>query len=622
MPSPGFRFPDHTVHAFDGTFRPRASHAPRPGSTPLIALTREFESRGWRRGTEDTAVSVNGDRVRIVTDRSHYSYQLVSSAFDTVPRADYVLSYDAETLTGAATVGVLDETAGSWIAQTNLMPGRSTGHLHFVAPGTPRPDGDRELQRRGEGGVLCRNRHARRVGGGTGHDRGHRMTLPRDQDICIVGGAGHVGLPLALVFAAAGQRVIVHDVNAAVMDTVKGGTMPFIEYGAGPLLASALESGRLTFSSAARDIARASHVIVAVGTPVDEYLNPKLRALLDLFTSIRPHLDPAQTIIIRSTVFPRTCRHVLRLLAKDGRDWRVAYCPERIAQGYAIRELNELPQIVSGCSEDAVDSASRLFALIAPQIIRLEVEEAELAKLFTNAWRYIQFAAANQFYMIAESVGVDFNQVRQAMVDGYGRAASLPSAGFAAGPCLLKDTMQLAAFNANAFTRLATPRWGSNWAKGCPAFSSRASSGDTSSTRRRSAFSAWRSRPTSTTSATRFPTSSEKCCDSMVPTSITPTSSHKIRPSLPRNSWSRATTSSSSAFRTGRIAQLDGPRAGRCRGSVGSHPERSCVAGWSLSCCSSSSSCASFSTGCNRSGSSGDGCSGVSSAWRLARKFV
>jgi UDP-N-acetyl-D-mannosaminuronic acid dehydrogenase len=293
------------------------------------------------------------------------------------------------------------------------------------------------------------------------------MTSQRDQDICVVGGAGHVGLPLALVFAAAGQRVIVYDLNAAVMDKVKGGTMPFIEYGAEPLLASALESGRLTFSSAARDIARARHVIVAVGTPVDEYLNPKLRALLDLFISIRPHLDPAQTIIIRSTVFPRTCRHVLRLLAKDGLDWRVAYCPERIAQGYAIRELNELPQIVSGCSQDAVDSAAALFALIAPQIIRLEVEEAELAKLFTNAWRYIQFAAANQFYMIAESVGVDFNRVRQAMVDGYGRAAGLPSAGFAAGPCLLKDTMQLAAFNANAFT-LGQAAMGIN--EGLPSF--------------------------------------------------------------------------------------------------------------------------------------------------------
>jgi UDP-N-acetyl-D-mannosaminuronic acid dehydrogenase len=72
--------------------------------------------------------------------------------------------------------------------------------------------------------------------------------------------------------------------------------------------------------------------------------------------------------------------------------------------------------------------------------------------LFNNAWRYIQFAAANQFYMITESIGVDFNRVRKAMVDGYGRAATLPSAGFAAGPCLLKDTMQLAAFNVNGFS--------------------------------------------------------------------------------------------------------------------------------------------------------------------------
>ena len=181
------------------------------------------------------------------------------------------------------------------------------------------------------------------------------MPISRDYDICIIGGAGHVGLPLALVFARAGQRVLVYDLNQAAIDTIKSGTMPFIEYGAEPLLEAALRDGRLAFSSEAGDIARAGHVIVAVGTPVDEYLNPKLRALLDLFKSIRRHLDPGQTIIIRSTVFPRTCRHVLRLLAKDGGDWHVAYCPERIAQGHAIRELNELPQIVSGCSEEAVD---------------------------------------------------------------------------------------------------------------------------------------------------------------------------------------------------------------------------------------------------------------------------
>lgn len=278
------------------------------------------------------------------------------------------------------------------------------------------------------------------------------MARQRDYDICILGGAGHVGLPLALVFARAGQRVLICDRNRDAVATILSGTMPFVEYGAEPLLTSALRDGTLAGSSNVADIGRASTVIVAVGTPVDEYLTPKLRALLDIVKSMRPHLDPDQTIIVRSTVFPRTCRHIHRLLSKDGGAWRVAYCPERIAQGYAIQELDELPQIVSGCSEDAAAHASALFARIAPQIVRLEVEEAELAKLFTNAWRYIQFAAANQFYMIAQATGVDFNLVRKAMVDGYGRAASLPSAGFAAGPCLLKDTMQLAAFNANGFS--------------------------------------------------------------------------------------------------------------------------------------------------------------------------
>ena len=273
----------------------------------------------------------------------------------------------------------------------------------------------------------------------------------RDVDICIIGGAGHVGLPLALVFAAVGQRVCIYDLNAAALEKIAGGTMPFIEYGAEPLLEEALRDQRLVFSSDPRDIARARHVIVAIGTPVDEYLNPKLRSLLDLFQNVRPYLDPGQTIIIRSTVFPHTSAHVRQALCKDGHDWLVAYCPERIAQGYAIRELRELPQIVSGCTDAAAERASELFALIAPKIIRLGVEEAELAKLFSNAWRYIQFAVSNQFYMVAETIGVDFNRVRQAMVDGYGRAASLPGAGFAAGPCLLKDTMQLAAFNSTSF---------------------------------------------------------------------------------------------------------------------------------------------------------------------------
>jgi UDP-N-acetyl-D-mannosaminuronic acid dehydrogenase len=198
-------------------------------------------------------------------------------------------------------------------------------------------------------------------------------------------------------------------------------------------------------------VSEAQSVVFAVGTPVDEYLNPKTRAFLEVVRELHPYLRRSQTIVIRSTVYPRTCRQLLRELGEAAGPWHIAYCPERIVQGHALEELGSLPQIVAGLSETAEERAADLFSRVAPKIIRTSVEEAELVKLFSNAWRYIQFAVANQFYMIANEFGLDFDRLRQIMRDGYGRAASLPSAGFAAGPCLLKDTMQLAAFNNNNF---------------------------------------------------------------------------------------------------------------------------------------------------------------------------
>src|SRR5207302_7651449 len=134
-----------------------------------------------------------------------------------------------------------------------------------------------------------------------------------------------------------------------------------------------------------------------------------------------------------------------------GRAIDVCFCPERIAEGKAMTELFELPQIVSGRSAKALDRSEKLFRNLTEQIVHLQPEEAELAKLFTNTWRYIKFATANQLYMIANDFGLDFERIRQAIAFDYPRAADLPRAGFAAGPCLLKDTMQLAAFNNNNF---------------------------------------------------------------------------------------------------------------------------------------------------------------------------
>jgi len=268
-------------------------------------------------------------------------------------------------------------------------------------------------------------------------------------DIVIVGGLGHVGLPLGLVFANQGFRVCLYDVNAETAKTVHRGRMPFMEYGAQPILKRVLKNGKLTVSQNPHDLAKAEYVIIATGTPVDEYLNPRTRIFLESFSQIKKHLNQKQTIIIRSSVFPNTCKQIMKLLG--GLEWKLAYCPERIAQGYAVQELKDLPQIIAGMSEEAAGAAEALFKAISPRIIRVSMGEAELAKLFSNAWRYIQFAVTNQFYLIAEDFGIDYSSVRHAMTEGYGRAATLPTAGFAAGPCLLKDTMQLSSYSANNF---------------------------------------------------------------------------------------------------------------------------------------------------------------------------
>lgn len=271
----------------------------------------------------------------------------------------------------------------------------------------------------------------------------------RKYDLVIAGGLGHVGLPLGLVFAQKGKRVCLFDNDVRKAQMVKNGKMPFIEYGAEEILSSVLQSGKLDISLSPASVANACFVIIAIGTPVDEYLNPKTRTFLEFILKLKPHLSKNQTIIIRSTVYPRTCQQVLKIIG--GEEWQLAYCPERIIQGYAVKELRELPQIVAGMTEEARENAAELFGLISPKIIKTSVAEAELIKLFSNAWRYIQFAVTNQFYMISEKFDIDYNNVRKAMTEGYGRAALLPSAGFAAGPCLLKDTMQLAAFSSNNF---------------------------------------------------------------------------------------------------------------------------------------------------------------------------
>lgn len=274
--------------------------------------------------------------------------------------------------------------------------------------------------------------------------------MPAKLDVLVIGGFGHVGLPLGLVLADSGLQVGLYDVDKSRREIIQAGNMPFLEYDAEPLLAKVIGK-TLHIADDLKSARNTSCIIVTIGTPVDEYLNPKLLPMLKLAEQLLPFLTAEHHIILRSTVFPGTSERFYDYFLKSGIQLDFSFCPERIAQGYAIRELRKLPQIISGFSDRALKRSRDLFKRLELTTVEVSVKEAELAKLFSNAWRYIQFATANQFYMMAAEYGADFNRLHHAMTYGYDRAQDFPMPGFAAGPCLLKDTMQLSAFYQNNF---------------------------------------------------------------------------------------------------------------------------------------------------------------------------
>lgn len=266
----------------------------------------------------------------------------------------------------------------------------------------------------------------------------------------IIGGCGHVGIPLGLALAHRGFTVTLLDTNEKAVNELNNGKLPFIEEGAELLLEK--YAGKTLFATTSPENLKEQDCIIFVtGTPVDEHLNPKVHAVLDVIREYLPYLHEEQLLILRSTVYPGTVRIVENMLLQQNFKCRLAFCPERILQGKGIEEIFQLPQLVSGCTKEAEEGAAFLFGQVAKKIIRLTPEEAELAKLMTNSWRYLEFAIANQFYMIAEDHGVDFYRVYDAMTEEYPRARNFPRPGLAAGPCLFKDTMQLASYHDNRF---------------------------------------------------------------------------------------------------------------------------------------------------------------------------
>jgi UDP-N-acetyl-D-mannosaminuronic acid dehydrogenase len=270
-------------------------------------------------------------------------------------------------------------------------------------------------------------------------------------DAAVVGGAGHVGIPLSLMLADRGLRTLIYDVNQAALQKLKAGRMPFIEEGGEAMLRKVIKAGTIGFTRNPAELRGVPVIIMTIGTPIDEFHNPNFNLLTRCLDDLLPHLSSNQTIIMRSTIAPGTSDYLMRYFKKKRFKGGLALCPERVVQGKGIEEIQSLPQLISATSPKALKVARDLFSKIAPSVIEISPLEAEFGKLICNAFRYLLYAVTNQLYMVCAHAGVDYIQLLEKVKRDYPRMAYMPGPGFVSGPCLMKDTMQLFASGRHCF---------------------------------------------------------------------------------------------------------------------------------------------------------------------------
>lgn len=272
-------------------------------------------------------------------------------------------------------------------------------------------------------------------------------------------GIGRVGLPFALFLANEGHTVYGIGKTSEKIEKLKKGKMPFIEEG-GEFLKKYVNKSFFPTTSF-EPIKKSKIIILTLGTPIDENMNPVLDQINEVTKKMIPFIKKNQLIILRSTVSPNTTKYVketieLKTKFKVGKDVFLAFCPERIAEGKAIQEIKEIPQIIGGTDRDSTRVAKEFFESVGIKCLITDATSAELAKLFTNMYRYISFAIANEFFVIAENFNRDISEIVGLVNEGYKRnGLSIP--GFSAGPCLFKDGFFL--INDNPYLDLITASW-------------------------------------------------------------------------------------------------------------------------------------------------------------------
>lgn len=264
------------------------------------------------------------------------------------------------------------------------------------------------------------------------------------QNLAVVG-IGRVGLPLALVLTKEGFNVTGIDVSEERLNLTREGIVPFIEEGAEPLLKKYYNNGFTVLheSSLPEILPQTDAVILTLGTPMNDNFAPDVAQITTFMNKFSKYLKKGQLLILRSTVTPGSTEFISRFLKEKhkltvGKDIFLAYCPERIAEGKAIEELYEIPQIIGTLDDKSKNMAAKIFTRLTQNILYTDSRSAELAKLYCNMYRYIDFAIGNEFMLIADEQGRDIYEILRLVNTGYKRSG-LKGPGLTAGPCLVKD---------------------------------------------------------------------------------------------------------------------------------------------------------------------------------------
>jgi UDP-N-acetyl-D-mannosaminuronic acid dehydrogenase len=257
-------------------------------------------------------------------------------------------------------------------------------------------------------------------------------------DVCVIG-LGRVGLPLALSFTDAGLSVLGVDNDPDVLAALRERRMPFKEPGTDELLARV----DLELSHRAADGATARSIVLTLGTPSFSHIEIDMGDIRSVLDDLLPLLQEGQLVVLRSTVAPGTTEFVAGYLEKHrgftvGEDVFVAHVPERIAADRFLEEIGTLPCIVGGVGEGSGERAAELFAPLGAPIVQTTPVQAELAKIWTNIFRYATFALPNLLMMDCERYDANVFEVIELINRDYPRGG-IGQPGLTAGTCLRKD---------------------------------------------------------------------------------------------------------------------------------------------------------------------------------------